>query len=254
MKYVAVGLARGAAPIVPVALFAAMLAAPGAKAGPTGLRVEPVLLNLEAPAAASFVTLHNSDDKDMEVQTRVFRWSEHGDMEELQPATDVAVSPPIATIGPGEDYMVRVVRVAETPVRGEEAYRLWIDELPDARRHGASGLNILIRQSIPVFFHAQDIAAPSLTWSARRERGKILLVVQNSGDEHARLIALQLHDSAGKTVSFGAGLIGYVLGHESLTFTAPHPPPGFGADGTIFIDAQGNGGKMHATAQLHAEP
>jgi fimbrial chaperone protein len=254
VKYVADRLAHAAAPIAPVAWFTAALVAPSAQAGAPGLRVEPVLLNLEAPAAASFVTLHNSDDKDMAVQTRVFRWSERDNTEDLQPATDVAVSPPIATIGPGEDYMVRVVRVAETPVRGEESYRLWIDELPDARRRGPSGLNILIRQSIPVFFHAQDMAAPNLTWSARREDGKILLVAQNSGDEHVRIIALQLHDSAGKTVSFGAGLIGYVLGHASLTFTAKHPPPGFGADGTIAIDAQGNTGNIHATTQLHAEP
>jgi fimbrial chaperone protein len=214
--------------------------------------VEPVLLNLEAPTAASFVTLHNSDDQEMAVQTRVFRWGERDGTEDLQPATDVAVSPPIATIGPGEDYTVRVVRVAGTPVHGEEAYRLWVDELPDGRRHGASGLSILIRQSIPVFFRAQELAKPNVTWSARRDGGKILIVAQNSGDEHMRVVGLQLHDSAGKAVSFGTGLIGYVLGHASLTFTATHPPPGFGTGGTIDVDAQGNTGKMHATAQLPA--
>ncbi len=221
-------------------------------AGPVGLKVEPVLLTLEAPTAASFVTLHNSDDKAMAVQARVFRWSEPDSTEDLQPADEVAVSPPIATIGPGEDYTVRVVRVAETPVRGEEAYRLWIDELPDSRRRNAAGLNILIRQSIPVFFRAQDMAAPNLTWSARRAGRTILVVAQNTGDEHMRVVGLRLRDSAGRTMSFGAGLIGYVLGHASLTFTAAHLPPGFGADGTIEIEAQGNTGEMHATAELQS--
>jgi fimbrial chaperone protein len=254
MTYVADRLAQMAAPIVPLGLAVSLLLTSGAQAGPTGLKVEPVVLNLEAPTAASFVTLHNSDDKDMAVQTRVFRWLERNSAEDLQPASDVAVSPPIATIGPGEDYTVRVVRVAATPVHGEEAYRLWIDELPDGRRRGAGGLNILIRQSIPVFFRAQILAAPSLTWSVRQDGGKILIKAENTGDEHMRLVGLQLHDGAGRTVSFGAGLIGYILGHASLTFTAPHPPPGFGAVGAIAIDATGNTGKMHATAQLRAGP
>ncbi len=237
-----------------LACAAALMAAAASQALGAGLRVEPVLLNLEAPTVASFVTLHNDADKEMAVQARVFTWGERNNTEDLQPANTVAVSPPIASIAPGEDYTVRVVRVATTPVKGEEAYRLWIDELPDPRRQGRAGLNILIRQSIPVFFRAQDLAAPSLSWSARMAGGKLEVVAQNNGDEHMRVATLQLRDSAGKTVSFGTGLIGYVLGHSSLTFTVPHPPRGFGAGGAISIAAQGSGTKIAATAQLQTLP
>jgi fimbrial chaperone protein len=235
-----------------LACAAALFAATGSPAIGAGLRVEPVLLNLEAPVASSFVTLHNGADKEMAVQARVFHWSIRNNEDILQPASGVAVSPPIAQIAPGEDYTVRVVRIDGSPVAGEEAYRLWIDELPDGKHLGRAGLNMLIRQSIPVFFHAQDMSPPSLVWSARMAAGKLVVEAQNSGDQHMRIVSLQLRDSTGKTVSFGSGLIGYVLGHSSLTFTAPHPPHGFGAHGAIAIAAEGNTGKFDATAQLQS--
>jgi fimbrial chaperone protein len=231
---------------------AAVLSASPAFAG--GLQVEPVLLELDAPVAASFLTLHNGNDKEMSVQTRVFRWRQTNGAEDLQPTEDVAVSPPIVTIPAGADYTVRVVRTATAEVRGEESYRLWVDELPDERRNWRAGLNILIRQSIPVFFRAPDLAAPSIDWSARLVHGQVQVTAQNSGDEHVRLASLSLRDTPGNTASFGRGLVGYVLGHASMTFTIPHPPRGFGAGGAVSIMAQGTSGTLDATAPLQILP
>ncbi len=231
---------------------ASMLAASPAFAD--GLRVEPVLLELDAPAAASFLTLHNGTDREISVQTRVFRWLQSNGAEVLQPADEVAVSPPIVTIPPGADYTVRVVRTVSSEVRGEESYRLWVDELPDERRSWRAGLNILIRQSIPVFFRGPDLAAPSIDWSARLAGGQVQVTAHNGGDERVRLASLSLRDSTGTTASFGRGLIGYVLGHSSMTFTIPHPPRGFGAGGAVTIMAQGTSGMLHATAPLQTLP
>jgi fimbrial chaperone protein len=219
-----------------------------------GLRVEPVLLELDAPAAASYLTLHNDNDTEISVQTRVFRWQQSNGADDLQPAEDVAVSPPIVTIPPGADYTVRVVRTAASQVRGEESYRLWIDELPDERRNWRAGLSILIRQSIPVFFRAPDLAAPSIDWSVRLASGQLQVTARNSGDERMRIAALSLRDASGHTAAFGRGLVGYVLGHAAMTFTIPHPPHGFGAGGAVSITAQGTSGMLDATAPLQILP
>jgi fimbrial chaperone protein len=219
-----------------------------ARAG--GLRIEPVMLDLNAPAMASFLTLHNGEDREMAVQTRVFRWVQESGKEDLRPVSDVAVSPPIAMIQAGADYTVRVVRTVQRPVSGEESYRLWIDQLPDARWYGQAGLNILIRQSIPVFFRAPGLSAPNLAWSVVRAGGSWQVVAHNTGDEHVRIASLSLTDDRGKTASSGRGLVGYVLGGSTMAFTFARTPPGFAADGVVKVAVESTAGPMQAQARV----
>lgn len=235
------------------AILAILLAAAGA-ASASGLRVEPVLLELNAPVAAGAFTLHNDEDFEVVVQTRVFRWSQSDGAERLDLASDVVASPPIVTLAPGVTYTVRVVRTEKTPVRREQAYRVVVDELPDPRRLQTGGIAILLRQSIPVFFRARDIARADVSWSLRLDGGRLIVVGTNRGDERLRIASLQLRDSQGRTTGFGNGLVGYVLGQSSMAFTITRPPPGFGTDGTVSIAAESNTGAVHATAALQLPP
>ncbi|MHC2468560.1 fimbrial biogenesis chaperone [Bradyrhizobium embrapense] len=114
-----------------LAAFAASLACMEV-AHAAALRVEPVLLELNAPAAAASLTLRNDEDADVEVQTRVLRWSQSDGKESLEPTTDVVASPPAVRMTPHSDYVVRVVRVSKQPVNGEESYRVIVDQLPRA--------------------------------------------------------------------------------------------------------------------------
>ena len=65
------------------------------------LRVQPVLLELDAPAAAATLTLRNDEDAEIAVQTRVFIWRQSGGAETLEPTTDVVASPPTVKLAPG---------------------------------------------------------------------------------------------------------------------------------------------------------
>jgi len=214
------------------------------------LQIEPILLELNAPATSGTLTLRNDEDIDVSVQTRVFHWVQIDGQETLDPTGDVVASPPIVTLAPGADYTIRIVRTAATAVRGEESYRLWVDQLPASQRLSQSGVNILIRQSIPVFFRARQLTRASVSWTLRLQGGRLLIVAANSGDERMRIASLRLRDAAGKTASFGNGLVGYVLGRSSMTFIIPNPPREFGAGGDVSIAAESNYGPVDATAPL----
>ncbi len=231
-------------------LATAMLVTGTGTAAAALLQIEPVLLELNAPAGSGSLTLRNDQDTDVSVQTRVFHWVQTDGRESLDPTTDVVASPPIVTLAPGADYTIRVVRTAKTVVHGEESYRVWVDQLPASQRQSQSGVNILIRQSIPVFFRARQLTRPSVSWALRLEGGRLLIVASNSGDERLRIASLRLRDGAGATASFGDGLVGYVLGRSSVTFTIPNPPRGFGSGGDVSIAAESNNGPVHATAPL----
>jgi len=214
------------------------------------LRVEPVLLELNAPAAAGTLTLRNDEDTDVVVQTRVMRWSQADGKETLEPTADVVASPPTVKLAPGADYVVRVVRVSKRPVRGEESYRVIVDQLPNARRQQARAVNLLIRHSIPVFFRNPQLSTASVVWSLGYDGDRLVVVASNSGDERLRIAALRLRDGAGATISFGNGLVGYALGRSSMRWTAPSAPRGFGVSGSVSITAETDKGPINAMAQL----
>jgi fimbrial chaperone protein len=229
-------------------LMTAMLAAGTASAAL--LQIEPILLELNSPATAGSLAIRNDEDTDVSVQTRVFRWVQINGYEMLNPTTDVVASPPIVTLAPGADYTIRIVRTATTAVHGEESYRLWVDQLPPSPQLVQSGVNILIRQSIPVFFRASQITRPSVSWALHLQAGRLLITAANSGDERLRIASLELRDEAGTTASFGNGLVGYVLGRSSMTFIIADPPRGFGAGGEVSVAATSDNGPIHAMVPL----
>jgi fimbrial chaperone protein len=218
------------------------------------LHVEPVLLELSAPAAAGVLTLRNDDDVEAVIQTRVVRWSQSNGSDKLEPATDVVASPPAVTLAPHADYVVRVVRVSKQPVRFEESYRVIVDQLPSALARQNRSVNVLIRQSIPVFFRARDLRPASVSWTVRHDAKRLVLTASNAGDEHLRIASLRLRNPAGVTISYGNGLAGYVLGQSSRSWTLSSYPVGFDTRGSMSITAESDKGPVSAIAQLSDGP
>jgi fimbrial chaperone protein len=213
------------------------------------LRVEPVLIDLTAPAAAATLTLRNEQDDEVTIQTRVFKWSQSAGKETLEPTTDVVASPPAVTLAPHADYVVRVVRVTKEPVHGEESYRVIVDQLPRSGKQRNTSLNLLIRQSIPVFFRQRVLDVPEVAWSIGYDKGKLIVTASNTGDERLRIASLRLKDSSGATVAFGNGLLGYVLGHSTMKWISAAYPRGFGAGGSISVTAETDKGPTRAVVQ-----
>lgn len=212
------------------------------------LQVQPVLVDVAAPGAASTLTLRNDGTRPINVQVRVFRWTQADGEERLDPTEDVVASPPAVTLAPNTDYVTRVVRVAKQPPSGEESYRLLVDELPDAAQAKTNAIRLLVRHSIPVFFGAPDRTAPVVDWSIARRSDKVIVQATNRGDLRLRISGLSARDAAGKAISFGNGLVGYALGRSTMRWTAPSGARGFAAFGSASITGQGNDGPIHATA------
>jgi fimbrial chaperone protein len=212
------------------------------------LQIEPVLIDVAAPGAASTVSLRNEGSAPINVQIRVFRWSQVDGKESLEPTDDVVASPPAVTLAANGSYVARIVRVTKRPVSGEESYRVLIDQLPAPQQKRTSAVNLLVRYSIPVFFAASDRRAPAVAWSVAVSGNKVKVIARNDGDRRLRIASLNIRSAKGKTVSFSKGLVGYVLGKSTVAWTAP--AAGFAADGGISISAQGDTGPLEATASI----
>src|SRR4051812_29152930 len=217
-----------------------------AKAG--SLQVEPVLVDVIAPGAASTVTLRNEGAAPIDAQIRVYRWTLVDGQEKLEPTDDVVASPPSVTLTPKGQYIARVVRVSKQQVTGEESYRLLVDQLPDLAQQKNGAVNLLMRYSIPVFFSAPNKKNPTVAWSLAVKGDKVTLTAHNSGDRRLRISALALRDAHGKSVSFGAGLAGYALGQSTKTWTVSSR--GFATSGSASISGNSDGGPIQAVATI----
>lgn len=234
---------------ITTALFASVLAfAACAPAGAGSLQVEPVLVDITAPGAASTVTVRNEDTTPINAQIRVFKWSIVNGKEQLSPTDDVVASPPSVTLAPKAQYVVRIVRMSKQPVVGEESYRLLVDQLPDLSQQRNGAVNLMVRYSIPVFFGASNKKNPTVTWSVAPNGDKITLTARNSGERRLRISALTLRDAGGKSLSFGSGLAGYALGQSAVSWTVPRRD--FTTNGSISVTGQSDGGPIQAVASI----
>src|ERR1700674_1645340 len=181
------------------------------------LSMAPIRVDVIAPGNSSNVTVTNSGAAPVNVQVRIFRWGAKDGQDDYAETENVVVTPPLTTVAPGANFTVRIIRQADVPIQGEEAYRLVVDEIPDANRVRNVGVTVAVRYAVPVFFLAAEATQPQVSWSIQKARGgKRLLVAINNGDKHLRLSALRI----GKTM-LAAGLAGYVLGHGSRAWPLP---------------------------------
>jgi fimbrial chaperone protein len=220
------------------------------RAAAASLQVSPTTVDVVAPGAAATIKLRNEEARPINAQVRVFRWSVVDGKEKLDPTDAVVASPPVVSLSPKTDYVVRIVRTSRLPVAGEESYRLLVDELPDAQRMKSGAVNLLLRYSLPVFFGAPDHRDAKLTWRVEHKDGQLWVMAHNPGDRRMRISGLGLKGANSETISFGEGLNGYVLARATMRWAAPKTVRGFGIGGTVLISAQSDLGRIDASARV----
>jgi fimbrial chaperone protein len=116
--------------------------------------INPLRVNLDRATRSSEITVRNDDTAPLRMQLEAMSWRQDAEgKDQYVPAEDLLFFPRAMEIPPGESRIVRVgVRAA--PVTREEAYRLFIEELPpassDPAPQGAS-LRIFLRVGVAVF-------------------------------------------------------------------------------------------------------
>jgi fimbrial chaperone protein len=215
----------------------------GGVADSANLQISPVMISLRAGQGASGITMQNLADTPVYGQVRVYLWEQKDGDDVLTPTQDVVASPPIIEIGPKSSQIIRLVRRSEQLPSSELCYRILIDEIPRANDGPASGVDIRLRYSVPMFvLPADERIAPNLAWSVFRKDGSWMLRVRNSGTQRAQIGALEMSNAAGRQFVIAQGLFGYVLAGRLREWKLPVP-----ADAEL-------GGKLALKANINARP
>ncbi|MGT2469644.1 fimbrial biogenesis chaperone [Paraburkholderia terrae] len=201
------------------------------------LQVTPIRLDLAADRPAAVLTLHNVGTTPLNAQVRVFAWNQSADEDHLERTDDIVASPPIVQVAPGADQTVRILRVAKGEVRGEETYRLLIDEIPNGQSADATGVRMQLRYSVPVFVGAPlDGKPPALQFALERaamdsamqgsapQAAALMLRAVNRDATHAQLSKVKLTWRDGQSTLLTPGLLGYALPHATRRWPVANAP------------------------------
>ena len=207
--------------------------APQARAAATIL-LWPIDPWLSADTKATELWVQNQGSSATTMQVRIVRWRQENGYERYTAQQDVVASPPIVTIAKGSKQLIRLIKQSEVPTGVEQAYRIIVDEIPqaDAKAEPTIGLKLQMRYSIPLFVYGQGIPTikegahhalaqtHNLSWRVTQAEGKPTLEVKNRGDVHVRLSQVAL-EQGGQKRTVADGLLGYVLPGSTRSWPIP---------------------------------
>lgn len=169
-----------------------MLLAPfGARAA--SFQVNPIRVTLSAAQSTGVLHVTNSSDSSTVVQLQIVAWSQENGQDIYTPSRKLLATPPIFTVTPGGQQVVRIGMRAAPDAKQETCYRMFLTEVPPAPRPGFHGVQIALRIGIPVFVEPAVATAPALQWSATRvSADEWQLTARNSGTAHTELLKLKV--------------------------------------------------------------
>ena len=173
----------------PISLFAALLVAT-VPAQAAELQVYPLRLTLEPKASTGLLTVGNRGNDDTLIQIAVAEWKQVDGQDVQTPTRDVLVNPPVFQLKAGAQQIARFgLRVPPTDV--ERSYRFTLQEVPQQPKEGFTGLNTLLKMSIPIFVPPAN-PSPAMGWRIRSTDTGAELIMTNSGNVHVQVRTVKL--------------------------------------------------------------
>lgn len=208
------------------------------------LEVAPVMHELVPGRNSLSMTVANRGALAVTVQVRGFVWRQDEREEQLDPADDVLLSPPIFTLGPGRSQTVRALFAPQPDARVERSYRLLIDEIPGAEP-AAEPVRFALRLSVPVFRLAEPRGTPRVLWELHADGQQ--LVARNEGGTRDRLREVSLLLPSGERIEPAAPATAYVLTGARRVWSIGGTPASrrpLRAGDTVTLTAQTDAGRV----------
>ena len=164
-------------------------------------QVRPVRVDLNPGQPASQLVVSNPGTQPLLVQAEAFDWTQQQAEDRLMPSQGLIVNPPIFELAPGAQQVLRVgLRKAAEP-GVERAYRIWLTQVPTPGASAGSGVQMLLRLSLPVFVLGSGAGAPQAHW--RRDPASGAVALDNPGGQHLHVRELRLRSDAAETLTLG---------------------------------------------------
>ncbi|WOE33222.1 MULTISPECIES: molecular chaperone [unclassified Acinetobacter] len=191
------------------------------------LQVAPILLEFLPQEKVKELWLTNTGDQSIQAQVRVNAWTQQNNQDTLTTSKNLIASPMVLSIPAGQRQLVRLMRNDKDKAEqsNEQAYRLIVDELPQAQTDTQSGLQLLLKYSIPVFFKTSNTNDVIQGFTSLKDMNfkynTNTLTIDNQSGQYKRFSQFSYIDEQGKKIPIQRGLMGYVLSGQTMQWSIP---------------------------------
>jgi len=194
-------------------------------AGAAQFSLNQTRVHLHDGHAVETLVLTNAEPQTVNFEVNVKRWRQDADGRwQLAPTDALVVHPLILSVPAGAQARLRIGTLSPS-VASEEAYRIELQQLPDAALSGAVQVQLLTRLSVPVFVQPPAAKPQPLLAVSTVNATAAQLVVRNGGSGYLapQDAKLRVIDAQGRTVHEDRLAIAYVLPGAQLRVTAKLP-------------------------------
>lgn len=157
-------------------------------------QVTPVRVELSATRGTAALTVSNNGSAAVVIQLQSAAWAQEAGVDQYSPTDDLIATPPIFTIQPGANQVVRVGLRRRPDANTELSYRLYLQEVPPAPELGFQGLQVALRIGIPVFVEPSLKTSASLSFAAQKNADNTLTVVtKNTSKAHVQVTDFKIN-------------------------------------------------------------
>jgi fimbrial chaperone protein len=181
--------------------------------------ISPTRIPLSEKQRAITVRLLNTGDDPVTVQAHVVAWSLSANKDTYQDSDDVLLNPPIFNLTPGKPQLMRLGLRHVSAGESEIAYRLIVEEVPPAPRHGEIILRTVLRISVPIFVEPRGEAKKQVDWKAEAFPGGIKLTATNNGKSHVQVKRLDLLPDGSSKPPSSKKVLDYLLPGQTREWT-----------------------------------
>jgi len=209
-------LARACKATGSAALCTVALLVPGL-AGAADWEIDPVRIDLSQQQQTAAITLKNTSDQPTSIQVQVVEWTQVDGKDVYTSSRELLVSPPIVTIAPKSEQVIRAALRRPADANHELSYRINLQELPPAPTPGFMGVNVAMRVGLPVFVEPlKGKSAPKMEWHVQRMPGDQLKVgLKNHGDAHVQVTDFSLYQPNGTQAVASEPASTYIMAGQS---------------------------------------
>lgn len=194
--------------------------------------VNPIRLSLSEASASEHLTVRNVSQEPLRFQVSAYTWNQDraGAMQ-LSPTQDIVVYPSILTLKAGETRNIRVGTLARFGPK-EQAYRIFVEELPPIAGNVANGIRVLTRFGVPLFMQPTGTSARTPRIHDLTMTGHTFtFALENDGNAHflTNHVRVQAQDPSGSVLLEKELPAWYILAGTGRNYTFDLPVPLCGA-------------------------
>jgi fimbrial chaperone protein len=188
-------------------------------------RVSPIRLTLGNDAKSGTISVINEGTGKFQVQMKAFLWEQDAEgKDRYTESSDLVFFPKMILFNKPEERILRAGLKSPAGTR-EKTYRLFIEEIPEARKTEGTNVAIAIKFGVPIFVKpAQEEVKGEIT-AIELGKGECRITVKNSGNVHFVINSVELKGRNGKgEQTYSKKFDGwYLLNGASRTYAAAIP-------------------------------